>query len=430
VSQQFTYKRRTAGIPLAASLSVGLCLTVLSGCGLTPQKTLPSAQLKSELLTAPVGSKPYAGGTLAPGGVLNASQFVDGNFIKADRSNETDDITGEDFKYAVETNWSAQDGTQADVFLLQFADSDGAQGYVSDVSESTSEQEEPSEPLTSVPGVPGSEAWAAGTINTNGDISQISWTAHGNIVVEVHYYSPGTADATGFDLLVRDQYARVTGGVDTPSPLPAPTGSAPAPVATGAATATGADRNRLKGDLVPPPGGAQPWQSSSQDGPTGVLTLPQFISRFADASEAKRATAEEVDRGFQYAVRENWIASDGSQADVLLLQFATATGAQSFVLDYQGGVGNTVGTGGTYTVPGSGDAMAYQHSGIDSDGNVYTDGYAVVGNIAIDINVWAPAKADRAAVTALFRKQYARVLADPEVAAVQLAAPALPTPGS
>ena len=299
----------------------------------------PSAQLKSELLTAPVGSKPYAGGTLAPGGVLNASQFVDGNFIKADRSNETDDITGEDFKCAVETNWSAQDGTQADVFLLQFADSDGAQGYVSDVSESTSEQEEPSEPLTSVPGVPGSEAWAAGTINTNGDISQISWTAHGNIVVEVHYYSPGTADAAGFDLLVRDQYARVTGGVDTPSPLPAPTGRAPAPVATGAATATGADRNRLKGDLVPLPGGAQPWQSTSQDGPTGVLTLSQFISRFADASEAKRATAEEVDRGFQYAVRENWIASDGSQADVLLLQFATATGAQSFVLATRAGSG-------------------------------------------------------------------------------------------
>ena len=295
--QQFTHKRRAAGISLAVSLSVGLCLTALSGCGLTPQKTLPSAQLKSELLTAPVGSKPYSRGTLAPGGVLNASQFVYGIFIKADRSNETDDITGEDFKYAVETNWSAQDGTQADVFLLQFADSDGAQGYVSDVSESTSEQEAPTEPLTSVPGVPGSEAWTAGTVNTSGDISQISWTAHGNIVVEVHYFSPGTADATEFDRLVQDQYARVIAGVDTPSPLPAPTGSAPAPVATNAATATTADRNRLKGDLVPLPGGAQPWQSTSQNGPTGVLTLSQFINRFADASQAKRATAQEVEIG-------------------------------------------------------------------------------------------------------------------------------------
>ncbi|QMU68432.1 hypothetical protein [Streptacidiphilus sp. P02-A3a] len=421
-------KRRTAGISLAGSLSLGLCLTALSGCGLTPQKTLTAAQLKSELLTAPVGSKPAPGGTLSPNGILNASQFVDGNFVRADRSDVTDDLAGEDFKYAAEANWEAANGTQADVFLLQFGDSDGAQGYVSDVSESTSQDRTPIEPLTTVPGVSGSEAWTAGAIDTYGNISQISWTAVGNVVVETHLYSPGRADDAEFDQLVRAQTARVTGGVDTPSPLPAPTGSAPAPAASGPARATAADQHRLLGDLVPLPGGAQPWPVTSQDGPTGIQTLPQFVNSLVDASYAKQASTEETDRGFQYAVRENWNASDGTAADVYLVQFASATGAQSFVLEYQGGSGNDVGAADSYTVPGGGDAMAFQHSALDSNGDIFTEGYAVVGDIAIDLSFWTPAKADRAAVAALVRKQYARLLADATVAAAQRGAPPLPTP--
>ena len=421
-----------AGISLAGSLSLGLCLAALSGCGLglTPEKTLTSAQLKSELLTAPVGSSPYTRGTLSPNGILDMSQFVDGNFIKADQSRERDDITGDDYKYAAETNWVAKDGTQADVFLVQFADSAGAQDYVSSTSEGTSTEQEPNEPLSSVPGVSGSEAWVAGAIDDKGDINQISWTQVGNVVVEVHFFSPARADAAEFDEIVHAQYARVTGGVETPSPLPAPTGSAPAPAprASGPASATGADQQRLQGDLVPLPGGAQAWPSNSQDGPTGVITLAQYLSRDSDATQVKQDTVVDTNRGFQYAVREDWNAADESQVDLYLLQFASASGAQSFVLDRQSGAGDAVGASGTYTVPRSGDATAYQHSGLDSQGNIYTEGYAMVGDIALEVNFWAPAKANRAAMTALFQQQYAKLLADPEVAAAQQAAPPLPTP--
>ncbi|MBC3841313.1 hypothetical protein GXW82_16455 [Streptacidiphilus sp. 4-A2] len=200
---------------------------------------------------------------------------------------------------------------------------------------------------------------------------------------------------------------------------------------TAPATATAADRARLRGDLVPLPGQAQPWQSNSQDGPTGVLTLAQFAQRLADtAVDTQRVTDEETDRGFQYAVREDWTGSDGSQADVYLVQFSSAGGAQSYVLACQDGNANTVGTSGTYQVPGAGDAMAYQRSGIDSQGNVYTEGYLVVGNVGVWVNFWTPAKADRAAVLALLKQQYAALLADPTVAAAQRTAPALPTPGS
>jgi len=427
VPQQFIRVRRAAGPLLAATLTTA----ALGGCGplVAQQKTLPPTQLKSELLTAPTGSKPFSRGTLAPGGILNRDQFVDGVFSAKDQSTEQTDIAQQGFKYAVETNWKATNGSQADVFLIQFGDSSGAENYVSGVSEATSEEEEPAEPLASLPGLPGAEAWTAGTLDSVGDIRQSAWFAVGNVAVDLHYYTPGTADAAGLDRLVLAQDARLTGHVTTPSALPAPSGVAPSKSSTGPATATAADRSRLESDLVPLPGNAQPWSSNSSNGPTGVLNLAQFLANF-DPSNIPSDTAEEQDRGFQYAVREDWRGADGTQANILLLQFSSATGAQSFTLGYQGGAGDAVGTGGTYPVPHSGDSMAYEHSSLDKVGNIWTEDYAVVGNIAVDVDFWVPAKADRAEATALFQQQYAKLMADPTVAQAANEAPPLPTAGS
>lgn len=423
--QQSTRLRRTAGIALAVTLAA----TALSGCNLIAgEKTLPAPQLKSELVTAPAGSKPYDRGTLAPGGILTLGQYVDGEYEAKDQATERGIMGSRGLKYAVQTNWSAQDGTQADVFLLQFNGSGGAQDYVSAASEAKSEDEKPAEPLSAVPGVPDGEAWTSGVIDDLGFINSTVWFSVGNVAVAVHYYTPATADPVGLDQLAQAQYARLTGNVTAPSPLPSPTRSAPVPAASGPASAAAADQSRLLGDLVPPPGGSKPWEPSTENGPTGVLTLPQFVGVFDDSAHQPKDTAEETQRGFQYAVRENWNGSDGSSASILLLQFAAATGAQSFTLDYQSGAGDAVGSAGTFAVPGSGDAQAFEHDKLDGQGEIWTEGFAVVGNVAVDFNFWEPGKADRAAATALFQQQYAKLLADPTVAAAAKAAPALPTP--
>jgi hypothetical protein len=426
VPHQFTHVRRPLGTALAAALT----LAALSGCSSLlpkPQKTLPPAQLKSELLTAPTGSKPFARGTLAPGGILDLDQFVDGVFTSSDRVTEQGSIAQQGFKYAVETNWEAPDGSQADVFLVQFADSSGAQDYVSSTAEGTADQETPNEPLASVPGVPGGESWTAGAVDSVGNMREIGWFTVGNVAVDLHTFTPGKSDAAAFDRLAQAQYARLVKSTTTPSPLPAPTGPAPAPTGT-AASATPADRARLQRDLVAPPGGSQPW--TAKTGPTGVLTLQQFASAVGGATYQQQETAEDTDRGFQFAVRENWFAANSTQADIYLVQFSSATGAQSFVLSHQGGAGNAVGSAGTYAIPGSGDATAYEHSGLDSFGNIWTESYAAVGDIGVSIDFWVPAKADRAEVTALFQQQYARLMADPTVAQADHQAPPLPTPGS
>ena len=253
-AQQLSPTPRAAALTLATLLAV----TALGGCnGLSAQqKTLPSAQLKDELLTAPVGSKPYSRGTLAPGGVLNLDQFVDGVFTAKDQASEKTTAGRQGFKYAVETNWEATDGSSADVYLIQFSGSGGAQDFVSRVSEGTSEDETPIEPLSSVPGVPEGEALTAGAVDSVGNIRQIAWFSVGNIAVDLHYYTPGTADAAGLARLAQAQYTRVTSGLTTPSALPSPSGLAPAATSTAPAAAAPADQQRLLSDLTTAPGGS------------------------------------------------------------------------------------------------------------------------------------------------------------------------------
>ena len=178
------------------------------------------------------------------------------------------------------------------------------------------------------------------------------------------------------------------------------------------------------------PRGARAWPQNEDNGVTGVMDLKQLLVRFADPSDRQQVTSEEQDRGFRYAVRRNWTAKDGSQADVYLLRFAAATGAQSFTLGYQGSAADTVGASGTFTVPHSGDAKGYEHSKLTSDGFRWTGTYAVVGNIALDTDFRVPAKTHRADVIAPARKQYAKLMADPTLAAAAAAAPALPAADS
>jgi hypothetical protein len=420
-----TARKRTA--VLAATTAV-LAASV-NGCApMSLQEPMVSAtQLKQELLTPPPGATPYTGGTLAPGGILSLDQFVDGHFPASEQVSEKSSLTQDGYVHAVENNWDSKDES-VDLFLLQFQTTPGAQDFVSNISEGTSQQNLPIEPLTALSGVSGGEAWAAGSIDDKGDTPQIAWFSVGNVAVDLHYFSPSSNTAV-VDQLAKAQLARLEGHVTKPSPLPAVTGQPPAPTqGPNAATATQADKNRLLQALTTPPSGSHPWPVNSDDGASGIIDLQQVADRLAD--DVPGFTARQRDRGFQYAVRENWDAPDGTEADVMLLQFSSAVGAQSFALDYQAGDGNVVGTSGTYTVPSSGNGQAFEHPKLTSDGNSWTTGYALAGNVAVAISFWRPAKPDREAVVALMQQQYRALMADPSVSSAADEAPPLPTPGS
>ncbi|MFC1416806.1 hypothetical protein [Streptacidiphilus cavernicola] len=412
---------------VGASLAAALLATALGGCHVPgTEKTLPAKQLKQELLTAPAGSTPFARGTYSPNGILTVDQFVDGVFDTKDQADEKDFVTRQDLRYAAQTNWVAPDGSSVDVYLLQFGASDGAQAFISSVSDATAQNKEPQEPLSSLAGVPGGEGWSAGAVDDEGDIDQIAWFRVGNIAVDLHYFTPASARPAELDQLAKAQRARLVNQVTTPSPLPLPTDSAP-PAPGANASATAADKKRVLADLVAAPHGSHPWPSSKTNGATGVLTLDQLLDRLADtAADRTTMSAEGKDQGFQYAVRKNWDGADGTQADVYLLQFASATGAQSFILAHQQGAKSAVPSKGLYTIPNSGDAVAYERPGIDHDGYVWTDAYFVFGNVAVRIDFWVPAKAHRSELTALVQQQYAKLLKDSTLSRVDADAPALP----
>ena len=433
MSLQSPHIRRSAGTPLAVALAAVL-VTALSGCsGLLParEKTLPSAQLKKELLTAPIGSKPYDRGTFSSNGILSLDQFVDGDFVAKDRSSEHANLADDDFRYATQTNWEGVGGSSAEIFAIQFGRTAGAEDFVASISEATSQEQEPNRPMFSLPGVPGGEGWSAGAVDGIGDIWQSAWFSVGNVAVDLHYYTPAKADRAGLEKLARAQRARLVSKVTAPSPVPASSALATPSAAPVPAAATAAAKKQLLADLMAAPHGSRPWSTAKGNGPVGILTLDQLLVRLADtAADRRQITAEEQDRGFLYAARKNWFGADSVQADVTLLRFSSATGAQSYTLGYQSGAGNAVGSKGTYRIPGSGDATAYEHSGLDHDGYIWTEVYAVAGDVAVDMTVWVPAKARRSEVTALVKKQFAKLMADPAVAAADRAAPALPTPDS
>jgi hypothetical protein len=422
-------RRSFAGFTAALAL-----VAAVSGCTPLPgqEPTLPAGQLKKELLTPPTGSAPYSRGTAAPGGILNLDQYVDAQFVTEDRVSEKESLGQEGFRNAVETNWHAPDGTQADLFVIQFGDPAGAEDYVSSVAEGTSSHREPAEPLATLPGVGGGESWTAGAVDSVGDIEQVAWLAVGNLAVDLHYYTPAAPDPTGLARLAQAQRVRLARKVTTPSPLPTTRGIAAPTAGQSAATDTPQDRNRLLHDLVPLPGDAHPWGSSASNGATGILNLQQLLVRFTDGSAADKAkvTAEENDRGFQYAVREDWVGADGTQADVTLLQFATVTGAQSFTLDYETSAEDELGKSAVFPVPDDDTAKGYEHPDLDQHGYRWTEAYAVVGDIAVDIDFWRTAKPDRAAVIALVQKQLTALKSDATVRSAWIGAPALPTPDS
>lgn len=416
------------GIALLA-LAGALLTASVSACAPTSlqEPMVSAAQLKQELLTPPPGATPYTGGTLAPGGILTLDQFVDGHFPASEQASEKSSLTQDSYVHAVQTNWDSKDES-VDLFLLQFQTTPDAQDFVSNISEGTSQQDLPMEPLAALPGVSGGAAWSAGGVNNQGDTTEMAWFSVGNVAVDLHYYSPAS-DPAVLDQLAKAQLARLQGHVTKPSPLPAVTGQPPMPTeGSSAAPATQADKNRLLQDLMTPPSGSHPWVVNSSNGPAGILDLQQVGERLVD--DVPTFTAKQRDRGFQYAVRESWDAQDGTQADVMLLQFSSAVGAQSFALDFQSGDGNNVGTAGTYSVPNSGNGQAFEHRQLTSDGFNWTTSYAMAGNVAVAVSFWRPAKPDRAAIISLMQAQYKALMADRTISSAAGEAPPLPTPGS
>jgi hypothetical protein len=174
----------------------------------------------------------------------------------------------------------------------------------------------------------------------------------------------------------------------------APTPSAPGTRATGPGAA-------LLARVVPYPTGAQPWVRSK----TGVLGLDDFVNNFYIAKARASSRSLTAQRGFTTAVRQGWTNADGTQADVWLVQFATAQGARSMSLSVTANWKNAarpISTFADSAVHGTGELIPT----LDDLGNACTKVATATGRVFVYVRLYSPVSPDKPAATTLMRQQY------------------------
>lgn len=111
-------------------------------------------------------------------------------------------------------------------------------------------------------------------------------------------------------------------------------------------------------------------------------------------------------QGLRRVAHETWYAPDNDQADMVLLEFDSARGAQSrylhatYAKKFSPGIKH-------FVVPGSPRAIAYYHPQLDKLGNVLAIVYARVGTIVVEEFYFSPARIRKADAIAWMKGQLA-----------------------
>lgn len=194
----------------------------------------------------------------------------------------------------------------------------------------------------------------------------------------------------------------------------APTASqASTPVATSATA--GASGTLPSADLVsaliPLPSGATALQVSGASA-DGSMTLDQFVQLLYSTSPGERSLLQA--RGFEGAATR-WMNTAAGQEDCFyLIAFSGQDGAQSYALGlaktHEDASGNAADT--RFPVSVLTDGVGFETSSLDSYGNADSWVYGEVGNVAIIVHSFTPAKLDRAQMLGLLDQQVSRLASD------------------
>lgn len=183
----------------------------------------------------------------------------------------------------------------------------------------------------------------------------------------------------------------------------APSGGLPT---GGASSASAAQLAQLTALLEPGPTGSSPWTNSW--GAIVNPTLEQFATHDYATSYVPTIEALLRTQGLTGIAHRTWIATNGTQADVLLLQFATPAGALSRFLFATEAKRDSTGQK-PLTVTGAGDTVGYYATGLDTDGYVRAIVYSHQGSIVAQTFTYSPAHLDSVDTIAWAKAQYGRL---------------------
>jgi hypothetical protein len=113
-------------------------------------------------------------------------------------------------------------------------------------------------------------------------------------------------------------------------------------------------------------------------------SVKDFVGQFYSANVQTTVIKQLEDQGLTDVAHVLWLAADQVQSDIVLLQFATPGGAVARLAAVKN-ANAADSTLRSYTLPGRGSPILYYQPQADSRNNVLGKGYAVVGNILVEI---------------------------------------------
>jgi len=136
---------------------------------------------------------------------------------------------------------------------------------------------------------------------------------------------------------------------------------------------------------------------------TGVLNLDQFVAALYTPEWTETATRAAKERGFVVAACHGWNNPDGSQSQVFLIQYASATGAQSMYRGLRGLWAEDTAT--TFFDDPDDQAAGLVHSKLNKDGFAYVSLITTRRNVVVYVTHFTPGTPDRDTAQDLLRRQ-------------------------
>lgn len=190
------------------------------------------------------------------------------------------------------------------------------------------------------------------------------------------------------------------------------TGNSSASSTTGGAddtTGSGKQIADLVDALMPLPAGARSLTVTGA-GKNGSMDLDQYMQVLYPSSPTERPYLQA--RDFESAAARWMVTGTAQQDDFYLIEFATPDDAQSYALGAeQAHKGDPAHASDTeFSVSALTDGMGFENAKLDSYGNTDSYVYGAVGDIAIIVDCFTPAKLARAEMLTLIDQQAARLL--------------------
>jgi hypothetical protein len=345
------------GVPVLVMIIVAAVVVALTQSS-TPSAAVSKVTCRPQslagcLVEAPPAASKYAtdwGSTTT----VTAKDYV-AQYADSAEQTEPQDATmvgtdGE--KSIVHRNWYVG-GDQVDIILLEFATPQGAQSWGLDRSANFMAQFRGS-PIT-VTGDSSTQAYAAASTDSSGDIDVGYATVVGTTVLEVHYASHGSLDKTNFENWASTEYASLqTAPAVTASPSPSATSSQNT-------TCPGAMSNCL----MPRPAGYSPWTDPSHN---ATYSISGYTSQFTYANSSGQQQYEDLmtTDGVVSINDEDWLSvGDGAEGWLALIQTRSDQGAQDLLSKEGGSVSVRP---QTFTVSGFSNAVGSYSTSADSAG--------------------------------------------------------------